>query len=452
MQAFLQALASNPQWYIVALLLSTVGVVLLARPSVTTLYDPWALQQVQTIFASAAVVFMWIEGIIEPSLMIYHVAALAGFLLCAGVIFKKSMGYYLGARKVRPRALNTLRGIFLLVFVASQLGAWALGGLPLFLESRLNAFSSGGGIGVLSRIISFTSFAAVFLTVLRVGISKRKRLNLSDSFVLAFSILASVANASKTNIALTLLLILMSHWIFRHSIQDYALPHVSRGKLFGLALALGALVLVPVAVELTRESNTTVGGPLEAVAIRLILSGDGYMWLYGDDYLSTITITSPTALLFADFLGVTRLIPWDQLPIHPGLQIFRDLFPDSEAIRGPNLRVDAFGLLYGNMVFGVVFASVIGGVFGLLRGWLFKARSAVFFLPAAYMFFQAPTFLVDPLLGVTALVNTGFAMGIVVSAVLLVGKDPFGVAMRLRFHRLKPARQARHAATLPTSP
>lgn len=49
-------------------LVLTAAVVVLARPSIITLYDPWAFRQVQTVFASTAVVFMWIAGIINPSL------------------------------------------------------------------------------------------------------------------------------------------------------------------------------------------------------------------------------------------------------------------------------------------------------------------------------------------------------------------------------------------------
>lgn len=442
MQACLEALVSNPQFYMLALLLSAAGVLLLARPSITTIYDPWALEQIQATFASAAVIFMGMSEIIKPSLMIYHIAAISSFLLCAGFFFKRTIRIQLLDRKIKPRAVNSLQTSLLIMFVASQFAAWMLGGVPIFLESRLNAFASGGGIGVLSRIISFTSFAVVFLTVLRIGTSQRKRLNFIDGFTLIFVIIASVANGSKINILQTLIVVLMSHWIFQHMFQGYAAPKVSLKKFVILGLVLGLLALIPAALELSRNTDTEVSGPLEAVVIRLIFSGDGYMWLYGDDYLSTITVSSPTALLFADFLGVTRLIPWAQLPIHPGLQIFQHLFPDSDAIRGPNLRVDAFGLLYGSMVFGVIFAALLGSVFGLLRGWLFKARSAAFFLPAAYLFFQAPTLLVDPLLGVTALVNTGFAMVIVLLTVTLIGQDPFGTGVKMRFHRLAAAKRS----------
>ena len=449
MQAFLQALANNPHWYGLALLLSAAGVIALARPSITALYDPWAFQQIQTVFASAAVIFMWMEGIIAPSLMLYHVAALAGFLIFAGLMFRQTIRRCRVAHQVHPRSLNSLRGVVLALFVVSQLSAWFIAGIPLFLESRLDAFSGGGGIGILSRIVSFTSFAAIFLTVLRVGISDRKRLTFTDGIVLAFTILASVANASKTNIVLTLVIILMSHWIFQRLVQNYVAPRVSHKKLIGLAFVLVALLLIPVAVEMTRNSSVSAADPLEAIFIRLIFSGDGYMWMYGDDYLSRVTVDSPTALLFADFLGVTRLMSWDQLPVHPGLQIYQVLFPESDSIRGPNLRVDTFGLLYGSMAFGVVFATVLGGVFGWLRGWLFKARSALAFLPAAYIFFQAPAFLVDPLLGVTALVNTAFSVAIVAFAVALVGRDPFGAGRPSRLHRL---RSLTPAPAAPTSP
>ena len=440
MQPFLIALGNSPALYLLTLLLCAVAVIGLAWPTITAIYDPWVLQLIQTVFASAAVVFMALTGVIATSLMLYHIAAIGSFLLFGGLVYKEMTRQCFVARRVRPRALNSMRGLFLLLLVVSQLAAWALAGVPLLLESRLNAFSSGGGIGVLSRLLSFLSFATVFLTVLRVGIATEKRLSHTDIFVLIFTVLASVANASKTNIVLTLLLILTSHWIFQHIIDGYVGLQVSRKKLIALGIVLVMLMMVPVAMELSREPESTVSGPVEAIVLRLIFSGDGYMWLYGDDYLSTVTVSSPTALMFTDLLGVTRLVPWEQLPVHPGLQIFQHLFPDSEAIRGPNLRVDAFGLLYGSMVLGVGISASLGGLFGLLRGWFFRVRSAVVFLPAAFLFFQAPTFLVDPMLGVTALVNAAFAAVIVVLVQALVGKDPFTSGVRRRMRRRRPAR------------
>jgi hypothetical protein len=439
MQVFFQTLASNPHWYLLALLLSAASVTLLVRSSITTLFDPWAVQQVNTIFASAAVILLWMAGAINDSLMIYHVTAISSFLICAGLAFLQTTKTYWASRKVQPRALVSLRNIFLYMFVASQLGAWAIGGVPILLESRLNAFSSGGGIGVLSRIISFTSFAAVFLTVLRIGVSERKRISFTDWFVLAFTVIVSVASASKTNIVQTLFMVLTSHWIFKHLIKDYAAPIVSRKKIFVSAAILGLLMLVPFAVELARNFETTVGGPVEAFVIRLVLSGDVYMWMYGDDFISSVIVRSPTALLFTDFLGVTRLASWDQLPVHPGLQVFQMLFPDRDEIRGPNMRVDVFGLLYGSMVFGIVFSALLGGLFGLMRGWLFRVRNPLLFLPAAYLFFQAPALFVDPTLGVTGLVNTGFAMVIVAVAVVLIGRPPVVSGKHVRLRQLKAA-------------
>lgn len=438
MQAFFQALVSNPEWYLFALLLSAVTIALLARSSITTLFDPWAVQQVFTIFASAAVILLWMAGAINDSLMFYHVAAISSFLICAGLVFQQTTKTYWALRKVHPRALTALRNVLLYIFLASQLGAWAIGGIPIFLESRLNAFSSGGGVGILSRIISFTSFACVFLTVLRIGVVEHKRVNFTDVFVFAFAVLAAVASASKSNILMILLVVMTSDWIFKHLIKDYVALAVSKRKILVFAAILGLLTLVPLAVELAHRPELA-GGVVEAFVIRLVLSGDVYMWMYADDYLSAVTVRSPTALLFTDFLGVTRLASWDQLPVHPGLQVFQMLYPDRDEIRGPNMRVDAFGLLYGSMLFGVVFSALLGGLFGLMRGWLFRVRNPLLFLPAAYLFFQSPAFFTDPLLGVTTLVNTVFSIVIVAVAVAILGRPPVVSGTRVRL-RLRKAR------------
>ena len=429
MQAFLEALVNNTASYLLILLFSGCLLALLVRASTTALYDPWALQQIQTAFATSAVILMWQAGIINSSLAIYHISATIAFLVCAGSAFKRITLKQYFHRRVKRGALNSMTVMLLIIFVLAQLSAWMLAGIPILLESRLNAFSSGGGIGVLSRIISFTSVSVIFLSVLRIGTSPKNKIKFLDGFVLIFSVFASVANGSKTSILLTVLIILMSNWIFQRTFLGYVAPTVSKKKLVAFACGLSVLVLIPMAFEMTRDSESAIGGPLSALALRLVFSGDGYMWLYGDDYLSFVKVSSPIALLFSDFLGVTRIVPWDQLPVHPGLQIYQDLYPFSDAIRGPNVRVDAFGLLFGNMLIGVIFSAALGSLFGVLRAWLFRVKSAAFFLPAIYLFIQAPALFVDPLLGVTALVNAGFGTAIVVLTVVLIGKDPFGTGV-----------------------
>lgn len=437
MQDFLIALGSNPLWYGLSVLISLGMLLVLVRPSITTFYDPWLLQQILTAFASASVIFMWKMGIIELSLMLYHIVALTCFMLFAGIMFRQVTRHRRLTFYARPIPLNFLRDALLLVFIVSQLLAWSVSGIPLLLESRLDAFSGGSGIGVFSRLISFTSFATVFLTVLRVGISHLRRFNLTDIIALTFATIASVASGSKTNIAMMLVIILMSNWVFQQQIKNYVAPRVSRKIIAGLAMLLLTLLLVPVAIEMARGSGVDASGPVQALFIRLVLSGDGYMWMYGDNYLSLVTVSSPIELLFSDFLGLTRLMSWDQLPVHPGLQIYQSLFSDSDAIRGPNLRVDTFGLLFGSMEIGIAFAAVMGGLFGWLRGLLFKARSALIYLPAAYLFFQAPAFFVDPVLGVTALVNATFGIVIVGATVAVLGRDPFSGKYEVRLGQNK---------------
>jgi hypothetical protein len=102
--------------------------------------------------------------------------------------------------------------------------------------------------------------------------------------------------------------------------------------------------------------------------------------------------------------------------------------PTTMRFAAPNLRMDAFGLLLS---------------------WLFKARSTVVFLPAAALFFQAPTLLIDPMLGVTALGDAVFAMAIFAFAQSLIVRAPFASRTRQRMRRLRQAVATRTTLTSP---
>ena len=426
MDACLDQIFNHPWWYLIAVLLSLFVGVLLARPSIITFYDPWALQQIPTAFASADIIFMWYKGIIESYIAAYYILATSVFFICASLSFRKMTRIQFVQRAVSVGHLNVLRSLTLFIFVSVQLIAWALAGLPILLESRLDSFAGGGGIGILSRIISFTSIAVIFLTVLRIGTSPLKKVNLTDCFVLIFSIISSVVNGSKTNIIMIPIIIMMSHWISLYNFRGYVAPSIPKKYFTLIGVLITLLLFVPLYFEIKQDTQSKLNNPLEGLIFRLILSGDVYMWFYGDHFDQYIEVNSPTALLFSDFLGVTRLLPWDKLPIHPGVQIYKHLFPDSGAIRGPNMRVDIFGLLYGNMFVGFIVSALIGCFFGFIRSLIFRVKSGALFLPAVYLFFQAPFFLVDPLLGVTAVVNACFLFFLVMLMIKIIRADPFG--------------------------
>jgi hypothetical protein len=404
---FLELTGAIPQ-YATMVFLSALFYWLAARPSAVSWFDPWAAQQVLSVFASAAVLFMWWVDIIDGATAIYHVAATAAFFVIAGWVFKARLAAPRVRLEVRPDQIGRLRLLVFLVFAVSQLLAWTLTGLPILLESRLDAFAAGDGTGFFSRLFTFSSTATLFLTVLNVGLSPTGRLRRSDIAVVAAIVLATVLNASKSAIIYSVLFVLSSDLLCSRVFPAQYRPIRFPRRAVALSLvAVVGLMLVPAAFEARRRVDDPAGGMLGQLLARVVLSGDGYMWFYGDGYLDTTTDPAPVKLLFSDPLGMSRLVPWDALPVHPGLAVGREVVPDSDSVRGPNVRLDVFGLLFGSMAAGVAFACVSGALFGALRAAAFRARTVPSLVTGVFLFLNLHSLLIDPVLGVATLVNAG---------------------------------------------
>jgi hypothetical protein len=411
--AFFLALAGHVPLYAAMVLLAGIGYWLAVRPSALAWYDPWAAQQVLSAFASAAVLFMWSVDIIDGQTAAYHVAAIAGFCGVAAWVFRWLLAKELPGPEVDPDALIDLRHPLFLLFSVSQLLAWVLSGIPLLLESRLDAFAAGDGSGLLSRLVAFSSIATLFLTVLAMGLSPERRIRLGDLAVVGAVTVASVLSGSKSNIVFVALYLLTSDLLCRRLFPTRYRPlQVPRRAVWVGVAAVGLLMLVPLLRESEPAGDEAFGGPVGALAARLVLSGDGYIWSYGDRYVDEMGVSSPTTLLFSDVLGMFRLVRWEALPVHPGLALYRELMPGSESVKGPNIRVDLFGLLYGSMALGLAFSCAVGAAFGAARSTVFHARTAPGILTGVFLFMSVPALLVDPALGVTVLVNAAIGFGV----------------------------------------
>ncbi|AYO21204.1 hypothetical protein D0856_14540 [Vibrio owensii] len=83
-------------------------------------------------------------------------------------------------------------------FVLLQSYVYKLMGLPIFMDSRLDAFSQGGGIGVLDRIIFVSSIFSFTFAFFRTVFSKGWKL--FDFVMLLFFIFTKIVSGSKLGI------------------------------------------------------------------------------------------------------------------------------------------------------------------------------------------------------------------------------------------------------------
>ncbi len=406
MTAFFLALDDAPWQYIAIVFATALAYWLATRRSAISWFDPWAAQQVLSIFASAAVLFMWWTDIIDGATALYHVIATVAFFAIGGWVFQAVTSRHQHKLDLIPNDIANLQLVVFVVFLAAQLLAWGLTGLPIMLKSRLDAFAAGGGSGILSRLTAFSSTATLFLTVLHRGLSPKASLRPRDFLIFAVILVAAIISASKSSIVVAVLFTLTSDSLCRMILPDQYRPlQLSRRRIaLSLVAALG-LMLIPLMVE-ARTTDDDVSA-VERLAIRVMLSGDGYMWFYGDRYIDTSGVTQPLRLLFADLLGASRLAAWDALPTHPGFALHRELNPLADTIKGSNFRLDLFGLLFGSMTAGFAFACIAGSAFGFSRALVFRVRTLPGIVTAVFLFMNIPSLLVDPTLAVTTVVNAG---------------------------------------------
>lgn len=416
MDDYLYAIADQPFAYAGILAVVLAAYLLGARRACIGLADPWFAQQLLTACASSAVLFMWWIGKVSAGTAAYHVVAAMLFYAIAAYRPPRWLAQQVRRRRRRPAwhfgAEHTARlqlAVFL-TLVVSQLALWSITGLPVLLASRLDAAATGGGLGVLTRLISVFSTVTIFLTVLRIGQRGRDYSPVRDALIIGVILLMQVANGSKSSIFFTIFYFLSCDWLCSVVSSGHRSVVVSK-KLLALTLAAVAmLALVPIIIENLFYSTGLSDSALVQFAFRIVLSGDSYIHFYGENYIAQIGRISPTLLLASDTLGTLRLVPRELLPVHPGILLYQDLFPYSDSIKGPNMRLDIYGLMFGGWFGGLIFVALAACGFRWMRSQVFRARGLATLLVAVHLFLSAPAVFIDPTLASVVLFNAAMCL------------------------------------------
>jgi hypothetical protein len=140
-------------------------------------------------------------------------------------------------------------------------------------------------------------------------------------------------------------------------------------QLFGLAV-FGAFFTIVVQTTIKYGDNNTIN-PLIHLAMRIVNTGDVYMYAYPNAFLEQMNTANPFMALFKDFIGMLRIVPWEELPEHIGLQLYQTIY-NTDLIAGPNAMHNVFGLHYFGPIWSVYFSFILGVVVSFLRNELYR--------------------------------------------------------------------------------
>ena len=372
LDSFFQLVFDSPGLYFMFLILSSLLYTLIFRRYIYSLFDPFVLFVVTICFGSADVFMMYYKDHISTYYLGSYVFTQAFFLfgfLLVRPIKPPSVANEATWQILNPndKTVTILYYVSAITFVVSQIMSFVMAGIPILMESRLLVYREGGGAGIFGRIIAVTSLITIFLMVDRQFNQNKQNLaaKLFDFYVFLFTLFALFSSGSKAALLGIVFIVFYYEFFFRHFRRYFeVVKKVKRfqRKFFIIAVfgAFSALF-----IELAIAKNDYLN-PLFAMLLRFIQSGDIYMFAYPENALELMAWSNPLIVMFSDFIGMLRIMPWENLPENLGSQLYK-YFINSDQIKGPNPIHNVFGLFYFGYWGSFLYSFGIGFFLSLLR-------------------------------------------------------------------------------------
>lgn len=346
---------------------------LIFRKYVTSVLDPILLPVISSVFSMADVYLLFFTNSISTYLFInFNLTQLAFWF---GLFyFKTKINSKFNTLKTNTFSNNfnnTLSFYFFsIIYLCSQVLIYVTKGIPLLKESRLETFADGGGEGVLGRIVDVTSIFCLysFFKIIKVG-----KLSFSDvpKYVIIILIFLTFLLTGSKSTFLNLFLVFWCFIIFNRIKGNDSEKYINIIKKYRLRIFVFILTVVSliIFVQINYADNENKLNPLVSLFIRFIHSGDVYWYAYPNNVYLNIKSNAWFSALFTDFLGLFRIVGWNNLPEAIGIT-FKDIHHPSDIPSGPNARHNVFGLIYYGFFGGILFSFLLGVIISFVRNKL----------------------------------------------------------------------------------
>lgn len=403
--------------FIVILITSFILHYFLFKHQVKSILDPYFLVVISSVFCLSDIMLLYFTGNISDYILSNYIFTQISFLL--GL-------YFFNVKKISFKIDNEIKQsifksyehneiafyFFSFIYLFSQVLIYIIKGIPLFMESRLETFSTGDGAGVLGRVADITSILSLYMFFSIIKVDKLRFSEIPKYIVLFLIFFTFLLSGSKSGF----LIVFSVFW-------SYILFAVIKGKDYSTYLKLLKnnikriliLSIILVSLIIIVQTNSQVENiedrvnPFLALVIRFVHSGDVYWYAYPNNVYLRIPSNNGFAALFTDILGFTRLINWEVLPKAIGI-ILKDIHHPSDVPSGPNARHNVFGLIYFGFYGSVLFSFGIGLILGFVRNklpYLVKDNILGGFI-FTYLFIKISAIDTDPMMTFTYVTNLLF--------------------------------------------
>ncbi len=336
------------------------------RSQVKSILDPYFLAVISSVFCLTVVYLLYLTSNISFYLFMSYNLTQLGFIL--GIFtfkYKITINKKKNLINEKNNNNNSLVAFYFFssVYIISQCLIYKLKGIPLFMESRLETFSSGGGAGVLGRISDVSSIFSLYAFFLVIKIDKFRISEIPKYLILLLIFITFFLSGSKS----TFLIVFSVFWCYIIFTQikggDYLVYLQLMKKNMKWIILFSILIssfIIYVQSNPDNASDNTLN-PFLALCLRFVHSGDIFWYAYPDNVYLKIPSNQWIAALLHDTFGLLRIQDWSNLPEAIGITL-KDIHHPSDVLQGPNARHNVFGLIYYGF-FGSIFFSYSLGVF-----------------------------------------------------------------------------------------
>lgn len=407
---------SHIELFFFLLVISIVLHILIFRPIIYSIIDPFLLPAISNVFCFVVVYLLFFTNNTSSLIFIsYNLTQLAFFL---GLYTFRKIKLKNGAEETFTNDKDSKRyaSIAFYFFSAVYLGCTCIiyltKGVPLFMESRLETFAEGGGAGILGRITDVSSIFALYSFFCIIEIDKLLFSEIPKYIILLLIFLTFFLSGGKANF-LTVISTFFCYLLFRKVKKASYYHYIIFLKRHALKLIVftGVFVLGIIVVQsnnVSAEEGAQLN-PVLMLALRFLHSGDIFWYAYPNNVYLVIDGSHWFSALFTDTLGLFRIYKWENLPEAIGI-VLKNIHHPSDVPQGPNARHNIFGLIYFGFWGSIVFSYSLGAIIAFVRfKLLFFLRNSILngFI-FTYLFIKISALDSDPMLTITYINNLFF--------------------------------------------
>jgi hypothetical protein len=395
------------------------------RSLVKSILDPYFLAVISSVFCSTVVYLLYFTSNISFYLFMSYNLTQFSFILGIFTFKQKISNNKKENFKTEKSKNNSLVAFYFFssVYIISQCFIYKLKGIPLFMESRLETFSSGGGAGVLGRISDVSSIFSLYAFFLVIKIDKFRITEIPKYIILLLIFITFFLSGSKSSF----LIVFSVFWCYIIFTQikggDYLVYFQLMKKNIKWIILFSVVISTFIIYVQSNPDNAgdNTLNPFFALCLRFVHSGDIFWYAYPNNVYLKIPSNQWIAALLHDTFGLLRIQDWSNLPEAIGITL-KEIHHPSDVLQGPNARHNVFGLIYYGF-FGSIFFSYCLGVFlSFVRNKLPYILRADIFGGATftYLMCRGASIDSDPMMTITFFNNIVFILPVLYIVYLMI--------------------------------